>query len=366
MLLKRGKAPARTSLSQSQLIWRKFRKHRIASVGLVVLAGFFLIALFCDFLAPNDPAARYGVANMPPTKIRVYCEDEGLQRPFVYGYMRERDPITLELRYSEDRSVKYPVSFFVRGYEYRLLGLIPTNIHLFGVAEPGGLFLFGTDGLGRDIFSRTIVATRISSSIGLISIMISLVLGLLIGGLSAWFGGYFDLAVQKVIEVLICVPEISLWMGLTAALPRDWSPLRVYFCILVILALRNWINVARVVRGKFISLKNEDFVLAALAMGGSSWWVITRHLIPNFISYVIVSVTVSIPAVILGETALSFLGIGLRPPIISWGVLLQGAQNIASIAAYPWRFIPALFVITLVLAFNFVGDGLRDAADPYK
>ncbi len=254
---------------------------------------------------------------------------------------------------------------FVRGSPWRLFGLIPTRVHLFGVDEPGAITIFGTDNLGRDLFSRVIIATRISCSVGLISIFVSLLLGLVIGSLSALAGGFVDSAIQKVIEVLICIPSIPLWMGLAAALPKSWSPLLVYFAITIILALANWTGVARIVRGKFLSLREEDYITASRNFGAGNWYIITRHLIPNFISYVIVSVTLSIPGAIISETALSFLGIGLRPPIVSWGVLLQGAQNIHSIVEYTWTLIPVAFVVLIVLAYNFVGDGLRDAADPY-
>jgi peptide/nickel transport system permease protein len=299
-------------------------------------------------------------------RVRLFSGEGGLQAPFVYGYTKSRNPETFRMEYQLDLTQKYPIKFFIRGREYKLLGIFKTKIHLFGVEEPGALALFGTDNLGRDIFSRTMIATRISSSIGLISIFLSLILGLIIGAVSALAGGIVDLVIQKIIEVLISIPSIPLWMGLAAALPQEWSPLMVYFSITVILALRNWIGVARVVRGRFLSLKEEDFIMASRNFGAQNWYVIRRHMIPNFMSYVIVSVTLSIPSVIIAETALSFLGIGLRPPVVSWGVLLQSAQNLHSIVDYTWTLIPATFVIIIVLAYNFAGDGLRDAADPYK
>ena len=354
------------SLTQWQLIWRDFKKHRLAVVGLVVVCLLYLIAILGEFLTPHDPLARMGLPNVPPSKIHIYEPETGLQRPFVYGYKGQRNPRTLKMEYVVDTDKKFPIYFFVRGYKYKFLGLFETDIHLFGVEEPGYIFLFGTDTLGRDLYSRTIMGTRISTTVGLISIFFSLILGLVLGGMSALLGGTVDMVIQRIIEILLCIPSIPLWMGLSAALPREWSPLAVYFSITIILALQGWVHVARVVRGRFLALKEEQFVLASEGFGASYWYIIFRHLIPNFISYVIVNITVSIPGAILGETSLSFLGLGLRPPVISWGVLLQGAQNLQAIAEIPWLMIPGLFVIALVLSFNFMGDGLRDAADPYR
>lgn len=356
----------RPSYSQWQLMWRDFKKHRLAVGGMIVVIMFYVVALLGEFLAPHDPLERSGVPNAPPTRIRVYAPGEGLQRPFVYGYTGERDPRTLAMRYIVDEEKKYPIYFFASRGEYRFIGLFSASIRLFTVEESGHIFLFGSDSLGRDVFSRTIVGTRISSTVGLIGIFFSLFLGLLLGGASALFGGYVDVGIQRVIEVLLCIPGIPLWMGLSAALPRGWSPLQVYFAITVILALHGWIGVARIVRGKFLSTKEEQFVIAAEGFGARPGYVIRRHLVPNFLSYIIVNVTIGIPGMILGETALSFLGLGLRPPIVSWGVLLQRAQNLHAIAEAPWLMYPGVFVVILVLAFNFMGDGLRDAADPYK
>ena len=353
------------SLSQSQLIVRGFRKHRLAVVSTGIIGTFYLVAVLCDFLAPYPAHLKLDLPFAQPMRVRMFDAD-GLQRPFVYRLVKSRDPVTLRAIYDEDRSARYPVKLLIRSHEYRLLGLFQTRVHLFGVEEPGVVALFGTDHLGRDIFSRTLIATRISCSIGLVSIFISLLLGLMIGAISGLFGGVADLLIQKVIEVLASIPGIPLWLALAAAFPKDWSALMVYFAITVVLSLQGWIGVARVVRGKFLSLKEEDYIMAARNFGAGSWHVIVRHMIPNFMSYVIVSVTLSIPSMIIGETALSFLGIGLRPPIVSWGVLLQAAQNLHSIVDYPWTLIPALFVIAIVLAFNFAGDGLRDAADPYS
>ena len=354
------------SLSQWQLMWRDFKKHRLAVVGLVIVCLLYAIAIMGEFLTPHDPVARLGLPNASPSRIHIYEPATGLQRPFVYGYKGKRDPRTLKMEYVVDPEKKFPIRFFVRGYPYRFLGLFDTDLHLFGVEPPGYIFLFGSDTLGRDLFSRTIMGTRISTTVGLVSIFFSVVLGLILGGMSALLGGAVDVVIQRLIEILLCIPSIPLWMGLSAALPREWSPIAVYFSITIILALQGWVHVARVVRGKFLALKEEQFVIASEGFGASYWYIITWHLVPNFISYIIVNVTISVPGAILGETSLSFLGIGLRPPIISWGVLLQGAQNLQAIAESPWLMIPGLFVIALVLAFNFMGDGLRDAADPYR
>ena len=356
------------SLSQWQLMWRAFKRHKLAIGASVVLIMFYLIAIFCGFVAPTDPHARNQDYIFAPPQIPHFFDAEGNfhVRPFVYGLTQEMDPETWARTYVIDQKKKLPLYFLVKGESYKLMGLFETNLHLFGTAKNEPFFLFGTDDLGRDLFSRIIYGTRISLSIGLIGVFVSLVLGLIIGGASGFFGGIIDLFIQRAIEILISIPRIPLWMALSAALPSGWSPIKVYFAITIILSLVGWIRVARIVRGKFLSLRDEDFVLASEALGGSNFWLITRHLIPNFMSYVLVSVTLAIPWMILSETSLSFLGIGLRPPVISWGVLLQKAQNMRTVSTHPWLLIPGLFVIIVVLTFNFVGDGLRDAADPYS
>jgi peptide/nickel transport system permease protein len=257
------------------------------------------------------------------------------------------------------------VRFFVRGNSYKVWNLFRTDVHLFGV-ENGYIFLFGTDTLGMDLFSRTIYGARISMSIGLVGVFFTFLLGLIIGGISGYFGGVIDSTIQRSIDLLISIPTIPLWMALAAALPRDWPVVRTYFMITVILSVIGWGSLARVVRGKLLSLREEDFVMAARLAGATEGVIIARHLLPSFASYIIVSITLSIPSMILGETALSFLGLGMQPPAVSWGVLLKDAQNIVAIAHHPWQLIPCLFVIVTVLMFNFIGDGLRDAADPYR
>ena len=353
--------------SQWQLMWFKFRKHKLAIIGSSILILFYLMAIFADFLSPYTPDQAFTQFSFhQPMPIRFIDEQGKLQRPFVYNTVSKRDPITLELVHTEDRSIRYPLGFFAHATPYKILGIFKTDIHLFSVAEPGLIFLFGTDDIGRDIFTRTLYASRLSLSIGLVGVSLTFLMGMVLGGLSGYYGGVIDILVQRVIEFLISIPTIPLWLALSAALPRDWSVVRIYFGIVVILSLVGWGGLARVVRGKILELREQDYVLAARVAGVNEGTIIWIHLIPNFASYLIVHITLAIPEVILAETALSFLGLGLRSPAVSWGVLLQKSQNIHSVAIYWWTIIPALFVVFTVLAFNFVGDGLRDAADPYK
>jgi peptide/nickel transport system permease protein len=334
--------------------------------GAVVLAIIYFVAVFADFLSPYDPNTYDSDYIHAPPQFPRFVSEDGFQiRPFVYDYTLERDPETLRRRYVFDRDERIPVRFFVTGYEYRLFGLIPSRVHLFG-PERGRLYLFGSDRLGRDVFSRTMAGTRISATIGLIGVAMSLFLGVLIGGFSGLIGGKVDSFVQRFIEFLRSIPTLPLWMALSAALPPDWTPIQRYISITVILSLVGWTGLARVVRSKFLSLREEDFVTAARFAGLSNRKVIFRHMVPSFLSHIIASITLAIPRMIIGETSLSFIGLGLQPPTVSWGVLLQEAQNIRSVAHHPWLFIPGLFVIVTVLAFNFLGDGMRDAADPYS
>jgi len=352
--------------SQWQLMWRKFRKHKLAIFGGTILGIFYILAMFCDFFSPYDIYKRYTkYVECPPQRVHFFDERGFNLRPFVYGIKRKIDPKTWRKIYTENKTQKYPIYFFIQRNKYKLWNLFETNIHFFGVKE-GNIFLFGTDKLGRDLFSRNLHGARISLSIGLVGVALSFILGAILGGLSGYYGGNADTIIQRVIEYLISIPTIPLWMALSAAVPQEWSPVKVYFSITIILSIVGWCGLARVVRGKFLELREEDFVVAARIAGSTDSRVIIRHLLPSFLSYLIVNLTLSIPAMILGETALSFLGLGIRPPAVSWGTLLQDAQNIRAVTLHPWLLIPGLFVIITVLAFNFLGDGLRDAADPYK
>jgi peptide/nickel transport system permease protein len=351
--------------SQWKLIWWKFRRHKLAIFSLCVIILLYILVLFCEFIAPYEPWRRFeDYKNAPPQIINIYSKEGGLQRPFVYGMKQEFNMETFRRTFVKDTTEKYYLHFFVRGDPYKLWGLFPGNIHLFG-SEEGPVFLFGTDELGRDLFSRVVYGARISLTIGLVGVFISFLLGIILGGISGYLGGTFDEIIQRTIDFLMSIPSIPLWMALSAAVPRDWPVTRTYFTITIILSIIGWCGLARVVRGKLLSLREEDFTMAARLAGASEWRIITRHLLPSFTSHLIVSITLSIPGMILGETSLSFLGLGLQPPAISWGVLLQDAQQVIAVAHYPWRLIPALFVIITVLTFNFLGDGLRDAADPY-
>jgi len=353
--------------SQWQLMWWKFRKHKMAIAGSVLLIILYLVALFCEFLAPYEPH-RYDVKYaFAPPQLFHFIDKEGFRlRPYVYGLKGTRDPETLRLVFEIDKTKKLPVHFFVHGDPYKFWGIWETDLHLFGLeSNDDVVFVLGADRLGRDALSRLLVGTRISSTIGLVGVTINLVLGILIGGISGYYGGVIDTVAQRLIEFLRSMPTIPLWLALSAAVPKEWTPIQVYFAITVLLSLIGWTGMARVVRGRFLSLREEDFVMAASLAGSSELRIIIRHMVPSFLSYIIASITLSIPGMILSETSLSFLGLGIRPPAISWGVLLQEAQNLRSVALAPWLLIPGLAVVLSVLAFNFMGDGLRDAADPY-
>lgn len=353
--------------SQFQLMWWKFKKHRLALIGTVLLAIFVFIALFAEFLSPYAPGARTPNYLFGRPQVLHFVDAEGKfhLRPFTYSLKAAMDPQTFLLSVVEDTSQPWPVYFFVKGNPYKMWGLIESDVHLFGVKE-GHLHLLGTDQLGRDILSRLFHATRTSLTIGVAGLIISFFLGLIIGGISGFFGGTVDDAIQRFIEFIRSIPTLPLWMALAAALPKEWSPQRVYFTITILLGLLGWTHLARRVRGKLLSLREEDFVVAARLAGSSNARIIARHLLPSFLSYIIVDLSISFPYMILAETSLSFIGLGLRAPVISWGVLLQDAQNIQAIALYPWLFTPVAFVIISVMAFSFVGDGMRDAADPYS
>lgn len=359
-----AEAEAKISVaSQWQLMWWKFRKHRFALVGGIVTIAIYMVALFAEFFAPFDPDAHNVRYTFAPPQMIQFNSEVGV---YVSGYTVALDQQALRRTFAIDESSKYPVRMFTRGAPYKLLGLIETDIHLFGPVDPEApMYLLGADRLGRDVLSRLIFGTRVSMSIGMVGVTFSLVLGILLGGISGYYGGTIDNVIQRVIEFLRSLPTIPLWLGLAAALPPRWSALQVYFAITIILSLVGWTGLARVVRGRFLSLREEDFIMAARLDGSSELRIIMRHMVPSFMSHIIASVTLAIPHVILSETALSFLGLGLRPPVISWGVLLQEAQNVRSVANAPWLLLPGLAVVIAVLSLNFLGDGLRDAADPY-
>ena len=378
MGLKRRKTPSKSEstvygedyylASQWQLVWRKFRRHRLAIPSLAVILFLYSLAIFPEFFAINDYAKRHvSYAKAPPHTLH-FIDEEGQFHPipFIYELKQELDMDTLQRHYTEDTSTRYHLKFFVQGEPYQLLGLFDTSIHLVGVDAPAVFFPFGTDELGRDLYSRTIHAARISLSIGFLGAVISFSLGCLIGGISGYFGGTADLVIQRLIEFFSAIPHLPLWIALAAALPREWTSTQRYFVITIVLAFVSWPWLARAVRGKLLELREADFVMAARISNMSDMAIIIKHLLPSFASYLIVILSLAVPGMILAETALSFLGIGIRPPAVSWGVLLQDAQNIRALSQSPWLLIPGLFVIVTVLSFNFLGDGLRDAADPYK
>jgi peptide/nickel transport system permease protein len=353
--------------SQWQLMWWRFRKHKLALIATVILAVFYVLILFVEFFAPYDPRRNnVDYIYAPPQPIHFVDADGQFHLwPFTYAFVGEMDMETLRIHYAEDTSEVYPIRFFVRGDPYELWGLFEGDLHFFGVNEGGTIFVLGTEKQGRDMLSRIMYGGRISLSIGLVGIAISFFLGIMFGGLSGYYGGVFDLLMQRVIEFLRSVPTLPLWMALSAALPPRWSVVQVYFGIVIILSLIGWTGLARVVRSRFMSLREEEFVMAARLGGASELRVIFRHMVPSFASHLIASLTLSVPGMILGETSLSFIGLGLQAPAISWGVLLKEAQAIRVLAEAPWLLFPGVPVVIAVLAFNFTGDGLRDAADPY-
>jgi peptide/nickel transport system permease protein len=353
-------------LSQWQLMWIHFKRNRLAVISGWVIIVLYLIIIFADFISPyaiNRMNDNYVYA--PPTAIHFFDED-GLSWPFVYAYTSQVDTATFRRVFVPDTSEKFYIRFFVQGDAYRLFGLFPTRTRLFGVDAPGAILLLGTDRFGQDLFSRTLAGTRISLTAGLLSVAISMILGSILGTLSGFYGGVVDSIIQRVIEFLSSIPQIPLWMTLAAALPPTWSSVKVYFGIVTILALLGWTGLAREVRGKVLTIRKMDYTMAAKASGASNWYNIVHHMIPNSLSHIIVVATLAIPGMIIVESSLSFLGLGIQPPMTSLGVLLREAQNVRTLVNYPWMFAPAIVIIISILAFNFLGDGLRDAADPYS
>jgi peptide/nickel transport system permease protein len=354
--------------TQRQLIWWRFRRHKLALVSAVVVAAFYVLAIFADTIAYTEPFDTQAARSYIPPQPIHWFDANGHFHPQVSALKGKRDPKTFKLTYAPDASEPRDLVLFGHGYEYNLFGFIPTDRHLLGVSNgrpQDALFLLGTDQLGRDVFSRLVIATRTSLTIGLVGVALSLVLGVLLGGISGLYGGWVDVVIQRVIEILRSIPTIPLWMGLAAAVPNSWSPQQVYFAITLIISLIGWTELARVVRGRFLALREEDFITAAELAGASRLRIIFKHMVPSFLSHIIAAVSLALPAMIISETTLSFLGLGLRPPAISWGVLLQDAQNLQTLGLAPWLLVVALPVIIVILAFNFLGDGLRDAADPY-
>jgi peptide/nickel transport system permease protein len=352
--------------SQWQIMWWKFRRHRIAVIAGAILLAFYASILVSEILAPYNLHTRDTKHIYAPPQALHFFHDGSFVGPFVYGYNMRLDLTTLKREYSDDPGKVQRVRFFCIGDDYRFWGLIDGSFHLVCPAQGGALYLLGTDRLGRDLLSRITYGTRISLTVGLFGIVVSFLIGLSLGGISGFYGGWIDNVIQRFIEMVRSFPELPLWMALSAALPVTWSPILVYFGITIILGLLDWPGLARAVRSKLLALREEDFAAAAVLMGASPARVIRKHLLPSFASHLIASATLSVPAMILGETALSFLGLGLRPPITSWGVLLNEAQNINVVALYPWLMLCVVPVFVIVLAFNFFGDGLRDAADPYS
>ncbi len=355
--------------SQAKLTWLRFRRHKLAMFGLVVMVLLYTIALFAEFIAPFNPdRSNARLVFHPPQAIHFIDDSDGgwALRPYVNAFRLARDPVTLEPRFVPDASRRIYLHWFVRGDGYDMWTFIPGNLHLFGPENPRDMvFLLGADRQGRDVLSRIIHGARASLSIGLVGVTVSLMLGITFGGLSGYYGGRIDWFVQRVIEFIISLPTIPIWLALAAALPKDWPPMAIYFTITVIISLIGWTELARVVRGRFLQLRSDSFVTSAWLDGCSQKRIIFRHMLPSLTSHIIASVTLAIPMMILAETSLSFLGLGLQPPAISWGALLKEAQNVQSIASAPWLLLPGAAVAITVLALNFLGDGLRDAADPH-
>ena len=361
-------AEERVSVASNwKLVWWRFRKNRLAVASAVVLLIFYIVVLVPDFFSTQDPETTEAFLAFIPIQ-RISFRDGGrfnLSAPTVAG---KRNAVTLRMEWVTDWSKRVPIGLFVHGYRYRVLGLFETDIHLIGPRDPGSQdwpYFLGTDRLGRDQWSRLMFGTRTSMTVGLVAVALSVFLGILLGGISGYFGGWLDMIIQRVIELMQSLPTIPVWLMMTAALPQTWRPTQVFFAITIILAFIGWTTLGREVRSRFLSLREEDFVLAAELAGCSHLRIIVRHMVPAFTSHIIAASTLAIPVMIISETSLSFLGLGIRPPAISWGVLLQEAQNIQTVALAPWLMFPGLVVIVSVLAFNLVGDGLRDAADPY-
>jgi len=368
-----AKAPASAAdkevalLTVRQLMWLHFRRSRPAVIGAVFLIFMYLVAAFADFLAPYGVRTTHEQYPSAGPHWPRFVDAEGRLhlRPFVYGYKRTVDPETFRSFYAEAPEEAYPVRFFASAEPYKLLGLFSTDIHLFTVSSPGKVFLLGTDSQGRDLFSRVLFGARVSLTVGLLGVTISLFLGSFMGMVSGFYGGIVDAILQRIVEVLLAFPQIPLWLALAAAVPPNWSSIKVYFGVTLVLSIVSWAGLSRQVRGMVLAAREQDFVMAARLVGDGDLRIITRHIFPNILSHVLVVATLSVPGMILGETALSFLGLGIRPPMTSWGVLLNEAQHTRVLVQQPWLITPVAFVVAVIIAYNFVGDGLRDAADPF-
>jgi len=355
-------------MSLGQLIWRRFLRSQLAVGGSIVLIALYLtVVVATEFVAPYDFAEKNEDYIFRPPQLPRFVDQQGRfhARPFVYGMETELDTETFNYIHEPNYNEIYPVGLFVRGHSYKLWGLIPADLHLFGVAEPGTIFLFGADSMGRDLFSRVLYGGRVSMTLGFVGVALTIILGSSLGTASGYFGGMVDTIMQRIIEFLMSFPTIPLWAALAAALPPDWSSIKRYFAISVILSLIGWTGLARQVRAKVLSYREMDYTIAARAVGGSDWRIVFVHMLPNALSHIIVVATLRIPGMILAETSLSFLGLGILPPMTSWGALLRDAQYVSVILQHPWLMIPGFFVIVAVLCYNFVGDGLRDAVDPF-
>ncbi len=355
------------SLSQGQLIWRRFKRHKLGMIGTVVVIILATISIGAPFFSPYDyTEPDFGQAYTPPQRVRIRDAEGNFTRPFVYGLTQEYDEVTWERVYVEDKDEKYPIRFFTRSWEYSVLGLFDTDLHFFGVDEGATIYLVGTDHIGRDLLSRIIYGSRVSLFIGGVGALFSATLGSFMGGVSGYFSGKVDMVVQRFVELLQLFPQLPLMMALSAAIPTTWPPLGVFIGVVFVLALVQWTWLAREVRGKVLSYREEDFVLATKTAGANDLYVIVFHIIPNCLSHIIVVLTLTIPNLILAESALSFLGLGIQPPMVSWGVLLSNATNLQTVGENPWIMLPGVFILVTILALNFMGDGLRDAADPYS
>ena len=354
-------------ISVRRLMWLRFKRNRLALIGSVVLIFMYLAAIFAGFIGPYGLRETHERFPASAPLLPRFIDDEGgfSFRPFVYAMESKVDPATFKRVLTPNTDVKHYIHFLARGTPYTILGFIETDLHLFHVEEPAKVFLLGTDKQGRDLFSRIFYGAQVSLTVGLVGVSLSLIFGTLIGIAGGYFGGLFDDVSQRVIEVLISFPQIPLWLALAALIPPTWSSVQRFFAISIVLSLVNWGGLSRQVRGMVYALREEDYVIAARYVSASDWRIITRHLLPNTLSHILVIATISIPAMILGETALSFLGLGIQPPMTSWGLLLNQAQHTRVLIQQPWLLTPALFVVGAIISFNFLGDGLRDAADPF-